>query len=269
NFREVTVSVMGISVSVRRSRATIKDVRRGDGSLVFVLQDVREGFTVYSVRMHVGDSATSGRLMPMAYLVGRSIASLVALSILIPALAWSQAPEAPTEWYKRFKAGDTAALTALRSAAEAGDADSQFQLGRAYANGGPNLPRDDVAAAQWLEKASQQGHVEAQVDLGNRYSAGQGLPKDDERAFFWRTKSAESGFAPGQFSLGAAFFTGTGTKKDWPQALGWFRKAAEQGYVPAMTALANMYAYGGGTPKDPAEALRWLEKPIASGSTVA
>jgi len=210
-------------------------------------------------------------LMPMANPVhrGRSIATFVSLSILIPSLSWSQTPQAATELYKRFKAGDTAALTALRSAAEAGDADSQFRLGSAYYNGGPNLPKDGAAAAQWIEKAAQQGHVDAQTSLAAFYWYGLGVAKDEQKAVFWWTKAAENGDAKAQLRLGVAFYRGAGGKKDERQALNWFKKAAEQGEVDAMEKLASMYAYGIGTPRDPAEALRWINKPIASGSTEA
>ena len=206
----------------------------------------------------------------MAHLVHRgAIAKLVALSIFIPSASWSQTPRTAADMYERVRAGDAAALVALQGAAEAGNVDSQFQLGRALSNGGPNVPRDDAAAAQWTEKAAHQGHAVAQGVLGDFYSHGRGVPKDDEKAFFWRAKSAEGGSAVAQYNLGVLLSRGIGTNKDERQAVSWFRKAAEQDYEPAMTPLAKMYAYGSGIPKDPAEALRWLRTPIASGRTAA
>lgn len=243
----------------------------------------------------------------MPYLAhrGRSIAMFVALSLLIPSLSWSQTAPTALQLFNRVRAGDAAALTALRRAAEAGNADSQFQLGRAYSFGGPNLPRDDAAAAQWVEKASQQGHAEAQTNLGYLYAAGLGVPKDGEKAIYWWTKAAEAGFGQAQFNLAIAFrqgnlvpkdearefswmsraaaqgiaaaqlslgnmyIRGTGTPRNEREALNWFRKAAEQGNELAMSNLGHMYANGIGVSKDPAEALRWLKKPVASGNKVA
>src|SRR5262249_22750780 len=86
-------------------------------------------------------------LMSMAHLVHcvRSIATLVALSLLIPSLSWSQTTPTALDLFNRFRAGDAASLTALQKGAESGNPDSQFQLGRAYSHGGPNLPRDNAA----------------------------------------------------------------------------------------------------------------------------
>ena len=52
-------------------------------------------------------------------------------------------------------------------AAEQGHATSQFNLGLMFLEG-KGVPQDKTAATSWLEKASAQGHVEAQDALPKR-----------------------------------------------------------------------------------------------------
>src|SRR4030095_10243744 len=165
--------------------------------------------------------------------------------------------------------------------------------------------RDDAVAAQWVEKAAQQGHPEAQNNMGYLYSVGLGVPKDGEKAMSWWHRSAEAQFTPAQLNLGLAFLDGKlvakddakaflwigraaaqglavaqvnlgmmyglgiGTKSDQQEALKWERKAAEQGNNSQMTNMASRYASGEAGTKDPGEALRWLRKPIAIGDARA
>jgi TPR repeat protein len=228
---------------------------------------------------------------------------LLSLLTLVSSLALGE--PTPAELFKRLREGDTSALAMLRSSADAGNAESQFQLGRAYSFGAPGLPRDDAVAAQWVEKAAQKGHPEAQNNMGYLYSVGFGVPKDGEKAMSWWHRSAEAQFTPAQLNLGLAFLDGKlvakddtkaflwvsraaaqglavaqvnlgmmyglgiGTKSDQQEALKWYRKAAEQGNITAMTNMASMYASGEAGTKDPAEALRWLQKPVAMGDARA
>lgn len=57
--------------------------------------------------------------------------------------------------------------------AQSGDANAQFELGRAYEDG-KGFPQDDDSAAVWLRKAAEQGNAKAQSSLGALYSVGRG-----------------------------------------------------------------------------------------------
>ena len=59
----------------------------------------------------------------------------------------------------------------LVKAAEGGDAEAQFNLGRMYASG-EGVPRDYKAAVRWFRKADEQGHKGALlvVDFRNPYT---------------------------------------------------------------------------------------------------
>lgn len=233
----------------------------------------------------------------------RRLAAILAFALLAPAgVLWAQDA---LFLFERIRAGDEQALSALRQAAEKGDADSQFQLGRANSHGSKILPRDDTVAAQWVEKAAQQGHVEAQQNMGFLYSAGMGVPRSGEQALAWWRKAAEKGYAPSQHSLGVAllqgklvqkdeaearawlakaaeqalpqaqsmlaytYLRGIGGEKDAEKAVLWYRKAAEQGDQGAMFALGMLYVTGDGVPRDHAIALSWLRKPGENGHAAA
>jgi len=75
-------------------------------------------------------------------------------------------------------------LGSLRSLADRGDADAQWQMGVRYHNG-EGVPRDDAQAMQWFMRAAEQGHVIAQATLGAYYWAGRGVPQDLSKAYFW------------------------------------------------------------------------------------
>ena len=61
--------------------------------------------------------------------------------------------------------GKTMTLKELEKAAEQGDAQAQYELGRCY-NAGDKVPKDNAIAAQWYAKAAEQGHTDAQFNLG-------------------------------------------------------------------------------------------------------
>jgi TPR repeat protein len=65
--------------------------------------------------------------------------------------------------------------------AEQGHANAQFNLGLMYSNG-EGVPEDDAEAVKWSRKAAEQGHANAQLNLGYMYSIGTGVPEDDAEA---------------------------------------------------------------------------------------
>ena len=85
----------------------------------------------------------------------------------------------------------------------------------------PTSSEDPLAA---LREKAQQGDVEAQRNLGYRYSEGRGVPQDDTQAVFWWRKAAEQGHAVGQFNMGWAYSEGRGVPRDDAQAVFWYRK---------------------------------------------
>jgi TPR repeat protein len=149
---------------------------------------------------------------------------------------------------------------------------------------------------KWYRKAAEQGDVQAQYDLGKRYHEGLGVAKDDNEAIKWLRKAgegengkgqdllntieanvedvwvrsaAEQGDAKAQFKLGQRYHHGWGVARSEAEAEKWFRKAAEQGDVEALWFLGWKYEHGRGVARNRAEAVKWYRKAAEQGDAKA
>jgi Sel1 repeat len=76
-------------------------------------------------------------------------------------------------------------LAELKAAAESGDLGAQCALGK-------KIKQEDAAAAvRWFRAAAEQGHAEAQDELGECFYTGRGVDEDDVEAVRWYRKAAE------------------------------------------------------------------------------
>ena len=127
------------------------------------------------------------------------------------------------------------AIGQWRPLAERGDADAQFNLGQAYKLG-RGVPADLGIAQGWYQKAAQQGHEQAQANLGlilfQNGSRTAAMP--------WIKKAADAGDPRAQYVLGTAMFNGDLVAKDWPRAYALMQRAAAQGLPQAATSLEQM-----------------------------
>jgi len=81
----------------------------------------------------------------------------------------------------------------MRPLAEDGDADAQYNIGWMYLNG-YGLRVNDSLALDWWEKASSQGHTDANFSIGMLYSLGEGdVPKDSSKAIDYYLLAAKQG----------------------------------------------------------------------------
>ena len=94
-----------------------------------------------------------------------------------------------------------------------------------HANG-DGVPQDYSEAMRWFRLAAEQGHAEAQFNLGARYATGRGVPEDDREAVRWYRLAAEQGNFRAQFNLGSMYRNGEGVPQDYVQAHKWFNIAA-------------------------------------------
>jgi TPR repeat protein len=138
------------------------------------------------------------------------------------------------------------------------NAEAQFNLGERYSRG-DGVTRDDAQAARWFRKAAEQGNALAQTYLGAAYELGSGVPQDHVQAAAWYRKGAEQGNAKAQGYLGRLYSTGDGVPKDYAEAAKWHRKAAEQGNADSQIELGALYQLGQGVPKDDIEAYFWIK----------
>ena len=152
----------------------------------------------------------------------------------------------------------------LRKAAEQGHAEAQCQLGDCYLFG-KGVSKSAEEALKWYQKAAEQGSAEAQFRLGACWYFGQFF----EEAVKWFRMAAEQGHAKAQCSLGSCYYSGKGVSQSVEEAAKWFQKAAEQGHVEAQYLLGSCYYSGQGVSQSFEEAYKWYRKAAEQGHAEA
>lgn len=153
-----------------------------------------------------------------------------------------------------------------RKAAEQGHAQAQNNLGRLCEETGGDQYAEAIF---WYAEAAEQGYFLAQFNLGVLYELGRGVSQDCALAAAWYRKAAEQGYAVAQFNLGGMFRLGRGVRQNYAQAAAWYRKAAEQGLAEAQYNLGAMCTLGQGMPRNLAQAAVWFRRAAALGDELA
>jgi len=161
---------------------------------------------------------------------------------------------------------------------------TQVSLGLQYERG-EGVLKDLRKAAEFFQKAADQGNADAQCNLGWLYENGWGVPKDFAKAEQLYRKAADQGNrdaiaslkrlskpaepnqgdAATQFSLAVLYEHGLGVPKDLWKAADLYQKAAAQGHAGAQTVLGWLYEHGEGVPKDLWKAADLYQKAAAQG----
>ncbi|WP_069299831.1 sel1 repeat family protein [Neptunicoccus sediminis] len=106
--------------------------------------------------------------------------AIAACFLAAPALADMQMAR---DAFQRGQFGETVAR--LTPAAQSGNAEAEFLLGRIYALG-LGHPEDAWRAVEFLKRAAGKGHPAAQLHLSKAYASGAGLAAPDPlRAALW------------------------------------------------------------------------------------
>jgi TPR repeat protein len=101
-------------------------------------------------------------------------------------------------------------------------------------------------AAKEFRAAAEAGNADAQFNMALMYERGIGVSKDEQESVVWYRKAAEQGNSNAQFNLGVMYENGRGTAVDFSQAHQWYRKAAVQGDGLAIGNLGMLYIRGQG-----------------------
>lgn len=131
-----------------------------------------------------------------------------------------------------------AAHTPIRS----GDKNANYmnELGLDYQYGRKGKPQNHSEAARCFRLAAEQGHAEAQNNLGNCYHNGWGVPKDYTQSAMWYKRSAEQGNAWGISNYGTCLEFGWGVEENVQAAIKMYREAAARGNVWARKHLMRL-----------------------------
>jgi TPR repeat protein len=122
----------------------------------------------------------------------------------------------------------------------------------AYASG------DYVTALRLWEPLAEEGHADAQLNMGIMHDEGQGVEENHRTAVQWFRKAAEQGNAEAQYRLGLMYADGDGVAKDSAEAMEWLKKAAEQRHGRAQFFVGYMYGHGLGVSQDYVQGLIWV-----------
>lgn len=162
---------------------------------------------------------------------------------------------------------------AVSSAAAAGNADAQYEMGMFYFKS--TYRRDSAQGTEWLTKAAANGHRAAAEYLANlgkvAYLSGQHALLMNKRteAVQQFVLAAEYGVHDGDVTVGDSYaqnwiFSGP----HYERAAEWYQRAADHGQARGLAELGRMHANGLGFPKDEAAAVKLYRQAADKGETL-
>lgn len=129
------------------------------------------------------------------------------------------------------------AVAFFRLARRGEDADAMTALG-AWLMQGVGVDHDAMLSVEWLMRASEKNHSEAQWRLGLAYARGEGIEKNLADASRFLQLSVAQSNSDAQYHY-AQFLEQQSTQSEVrAQALSFYEAAAQQGHVPAQLQLA-------------------------------
>ncbi len=133
------------------------------------------------------------------------------------------------------------AIRLYSNAAELGDNEGQYQLGRLLIEEGGGQNSKDQGII-WLKKAADAQHSQASGYLGRLLVNGCIIKKNRPKGINLLKFAAEAGVAEASKNLGRVYRDGNGLKKDLKEAERLFTLAAENGDIEARLLLANLFS---------------------------
>ena len=133
-----------------------------------------------------------------------------------------------------------------------------FEKGAAAAQSG-----DFATALKEWQPLAEQGHADAQYNLGMIYQNGYGVIQDYAEAVRWYRLAAEQGFANAQNNLGVTYETGQGVLQNNILSHMWYNIASENGYKKSSEWRDEIAAKM--TESDLAKALAMAKECMSSG----
>ncbi|HTC25575.1 tetratricopeptide repeat protein [Dyella sp.] len=155
------------------------------------------------------------------------------------------------------------AIALWQPLAQQGNSRAEMGMGKLY-DSGLGVPKDPAQATVWYQKAANQGDVEGECFVGERYVQGYGgLPHDVSQGLTLMEKAADHGNANCAEQIGELYRNGLfGAPKNPVQAVAWYRRGAEMGNTLAEGRLGADYQFGIGVQQDSAQAAYWYRKEV-------
>ena len=132
--------------------------------------------------------------------------------------------------------------------------DAQYICGQ-FCREGENAEQNLSQAADYFQKAADQGHAKAMNNLASQCLWGKGVPQDIAKAKKYYTMAAHRGVPEAMHSLANTYYH---DQMDFTEAVRWYRQAADLGYEGSQYKLGMSYFAGEGVEKDMALALEYV-----------
>lgn len=156
-----------------------------------------------------------------------------------------------------------AAARLYRTAAERGEAEAMYHMGRMFESG-TGYAKDLLSAQRWYLKALRAGWIEARVPLARLYLET-GTASDKLKVLNLLDSAAQDGVAEAHYILAILAREGRELPKDHARAIRHFITAASQGSKEAAYELALSAETGDGTKRDLERARSYYEQAARAG----
>jgi len=160
------------------------------------------------------------------------------------------------------------AFNYLKKAADQSHIDAQVYLAGLYFNG-KGCDKSLQQAFNYLKKAVDQGYLKAQSMIGRMYFKGEGCERNLQEAFKYYKKAADQGDSLAQYEVATMYFNGLGCERNLQEAFKYYKKAADQEYALAQSMIGRMYFKGEGCEQNLQEAFTYYKKAADQGDFLA
>lgn len=151
-------------------------------------------------------------------------------------------------------ASSTGALASCPFCGKAINSKDYFIQGKANYNA-----RNYDEAISCLEKAAEQGHVDAQFEVAQLYMK---LKGDSSKAEHWYYQAAVNGNTEAQYLVGSRYDNENSSEFDYSQAEYWYYQAAMKGHIEAQLSLGLLYGLKDWSGQNYSSAEYWLLRNI-------
>jgi TPR repeat protein len=152
----------------------------------------------------------------------------------------------------------------LTEAANLGDAEAQFHLGKLH-YGGEGVVQHAPEAVKWFQLSAAQDYAKAKYWFAFCLQHGLGIDKDTEKAKSLYQSAADQHLPEAWIQLGHLH----AERGELQTAFAMYLKAAHLGNEVAQTVVGIMCYSGLGVVKDPTKAVRWLQVAAEKGHPAA
>ena len=155
-------------------------------------------------------------------------------------------------------------------AAMQGNSFAAFALGKMYLSDDPALSRNVAAALKWITNAAEHGNQFAQYYLGKLLLKGKDdISQDTNSALRWLLASVEQGNVHAEYALAMAYLKGESVPKDSLKAMELLKRASSREHQFAQYQLGKLLLQGEDVPKDVVAAVHWLTASAMHGNQYA